>query len=55
MRLIADKGDDEKKLARDRLNKIVHSEKYDVYFEDECNFRLTLTLTRAWFLKGIVP
>lgn len=44
-----------KKLARDRLHEIVHSEKYDVYFEDECHFRLTLTLTRAWFLKGIVP
>jgi len=44
-----------KKLARDRLHEIVHSGKYDVYFEDECHFILTLTLTRACFLKGIVP
>jgi len=55
VRLIADKGDDEKKLARDRLHEIVHSGKYDVYFKDECHFILTLTLTRACFLKGIVP
>lgn len=28
---------------------------YEVYFQDECHFKLTLTITRAWFLKGSVP
>ena len=44
-----------KKLARKKLHEIALSDKYDIYFEDECHFKLTLTLTRAWFLRGIVP
>lgn len=28
---------------------------YEVYFQDECHFKLTLTIIRAWFLKGSVP
>jgi DDE superfamily endonuclease len=26
-----------------------------VYFQDECHFKLTLTIIRAWFLKGSFP
>lgn len=26
-----------------------------MYFEDECHFKLTLTLIRAWFLAGTIP
>lgn len=28
---------------------------YEIYYQDECHFKLTLTIIRAWFLKGIVP
>lgn len=31
------------------------SNDYEVYFEDECHFKLTLTIMRAWFLKGSFP
>jgi hypothetical protein len=26
-----------------------------VFFEDECHFKLTLTIIRAWFLAGSSP
>lgn len=26
-----------------------------MYFEDECHFKLTLTIIRAWFLAGTIP
>lgn len=26
-----------------------------MFYEDECHFKLTLTIIRAWFLSGIVP
>jgi transposase len=28
---------------------------YEVYFEDECHFKLTLSIIRAWFLSGHHP
>lgn len=27
----------------------------EIYFEDECHFQRTTTITRAWFLKGTTP
>jgi transposase len=27
----------------------------EIYFEDECHFQRTSTITRAWFLKGTTP
>jgi len=28
---------------------------YELFYQDECHFRLTLSLTRAWFQKGSHP
>jgi Transposase and inactivated derivatives len=28
---------------------------YELYYEDECHFKLTLTVIRAWFLSGSHP
>lgn len=28
---------------------------YELFYQDECHFKLTLTIVRAWFLKGITP
>jgi transposase len=28
---------------------------YEIYFEDECHFQRTTTITRAWSLKGATP
>jgi hypothetical protein len=44
-----------KKKFQKKLQELVKSNDYEVYFEDECHFKLTLTLIRAWFLKGSTP
>lgn len=31
------------------------SGEFDVFYEDECYFEQTLSITRAWFLKGSCP
>lgn len=28
---------------------------YDIFYEDECHFKHTLTTTRSWYLKGSKP
>ena len=28
---------------------------YELFYEDECHFKQTLSITRAWFLKGVCP
>lgn len=28
---------------------------YEIFYEDECHFKLTLSIIRAWFLAGICP
>jgi transposase len=33
----------------------VESNDYEIFFEDECHFKLTLSILRAWFLKGTSP
>jgi transposase len=38
-----------------KLKEKIGSGDYEVFFEDECHFKLTLTLIRAWFLAGSHP
>lgn len=45
----------QKKRRQKKLQEIVKSNDYEVYFQDECHFKLTLTIIRAWFLKGSFP
>lgn len=45
----------QKKRCQKKLQEIVKSNDYEVYFQDECHFKLTLTIIRAWFLKGSFP
>lgn len=45
----------QKKRFQKKLQEIVKSNDYEVYFQDECHFKLTLTIIRAWFLKGSFP
>jgi len=54
-RPIVAKGDPEKKKQVKKLHQIMQTGKYDIYFEDECHFKLTLTIIRAWFLAGTTP
>jgi transposase len=41
--------------GKKKLQQIARSGEYEIYFEDECHFKLTLTLIRAWFLSGSAP
>lgn len=45
----------QKKRRQKKLQELVKSNDYEVYFQDECHFKLTLTIIRAWFLKGSFP
>jgi transposase len=44
-----------KKKCQKKLQELVKSNNYEVFFQDECHFKLTLTIIRAWFLKGSSP
>jgi transposase len=44
-----------KRRCQKKLQELVKSNEYEVYFQDECHFKLTLTIIRAWFLKGSFP
>lgn len=44
-----------KKKCQKKLQELVKSNNYEVFFQDECHFKLTLTIIRAWFLKGSFP
>jgi transposase len=44
-----------RRLCQKKLQEKVESNDYDVFFEDECHFKLTLTIIRAWFLAGSFP
>ena len=33
----------------------MNSGEFEVFYEDECHFKQTLSITRAWFLKGSCP
>jgi len=38
-----------------KLRRIRKRSECEIYFEDECHFQRTTTITRAWFLKGSIP
>jgi transposase len=44
-----------KKNFKSQFQEKVKSDDYEVYFEDECHFKLTLTIIRAWFISGTTP
>jgi transposase len=44
-----------RKQSQKKLQEKIASNDYEVYFEDECHFKLTLTIIRAWFLSGSCP
>lgn len=44
-----------KKKCQKKLQELVKSDEYEVYFQDECHFKLTLTIIRTWFLTGSQP
>jgi transposase len=44
-----------RKLSQKKLNEKIESGEYEVFFEDECHFKLTLTIIRSWFLAGSQP
>jgi transposase len=44
-----------RKRRQKKLQEKIESNDYEVYFEDECHFKLTLTIIRAWFLAGSMP
>ena len=44
-----------RKLSQKKLNEKIESDDYEVFFEDECHFKLTLTIIRSWFLAGSQP
>jgi transposase len=44
-----------RKPNQKKLQAKIESNDYEVFFEDECHFKLTLTLIRAWFLAGSHP
>jgi transposase len=44
-----------RKKTLKKIKENVESDEYEIYFEDECHFKLTLTIIRAWFLAGTVP
>ncbi len=43
-----------KKLLK-KLRYIRKKGEYEIYFEDECHFQRSTTITRAWSLKGSTP
>lgn len=45
----------QKKLSQKKLQELIKTDDCEVYFQDECHFKLTLTIVRAWFLVGTVP
>lgn len=45
----------QKEKCQKKLQELIKSNNYEVYFQDECHFKLTLTIIRAWFLKGSFP
>jgi len=44
-----------RKKSQKKLEEKIKSGDYEVFFEDECHFKLTLTIIRAWFLAGSQP
>ncbi|KAA6331937.1 hypothetical protein EZS27_019512 [termite gut metagenome] len=38
-----------------KLQEKIATGDYEVYYEDECHFKLTLSIIRAWFLAGSHP
>jgi len=44
-----------RKPNQKKLQEKIASNDYEVFFEDECHFKLTLTIIRAWFLAGTCP
>ena len=44
-----------RKPNQKKLQEKIESGDYEVFFEDECHFKQTLTIIRAWFLSGSVP
>jgi len=44
-----------RKPNQKKLQEKIKSNDYEVFFEDECHFKLTLTIIRAWFLAGSTP
>jgi len=44
-----------RKSNQKKLQEKIKSGDYEVFFEDESHFKLTLTIIRAWFLAGSVP
>jgi len=44
-----------RKSSQKKLQEKIASNDYEVFFEDECHFKLTLTIIRAWFLAGSCP
>ena len=44
-----------RKLNQKKLQEKIASGDYELFFEDECHFKLTLTIIRAWFLAGSHP
>ena len=44
-----------RKPNQKKLQEKIASGDYEVFFEDECHFKLTLTIIRAWFLAGSHP
>ena len=45
----------QRKLNQKKLEEKIASGDYEVFYEDECHFKLTLTIIRAWFLAGSRP
>ena len=44
-----------RKPNQKKLEEKIESGEYEIFFEDECHFKLTLTIIRAWFLAGSGP
>lgn len=38
-----------------KLQEKIQSDDYEVFYEDEVHFKITLTVIRAWFLSGSCP
>ena len=44
-----------KRRNQKKLQTKIQSGDYDVFFQDECHFKLTLSIIRAWYLSGTCP
>ena len=44
-----------KKRLLKKLKELKDTGQYEVFYQDEVHFKMSLSITRAWFLKGIVP